>query len=624
MKALQVKRNSLRSLWRRGLVIFSIFGLMFAFAACNRPVDPPPGNGNNGPGNGLPPPPARHVVDMSVLRGSQVMNFEGQVSDLTGLRVSLTWSDGTVTFSENPAEFYTIPYVLNRDSPATFVGVAPGAARATGFFVQFNPSITVAAYDILTHGSIVRLHHRSNADLYRAFPLPFVRALNSDDGDPIHVTGRLTHQNRFEDDLIDFDGVTVEGIYHVANLLGAGGATVGTSLLLAPGVPQTLPAALRENHPQARSVIALNHAHLDMVTAMRPLTGTGDTLVPSSNVGGIETDPTNNLPLGGGVRGRGMRLQISQEQVFLPIANWFPISHVMLESINPAGFPDIFQFWSGALDWPAILFTQANLRLRVHYNGTAETRIVDWERFRRAQALGVAAVFPPNLVSADVDEMIAQVMYFGVRPAGQAPWQPGDHAWVNRTVDVQIPVLEFDGSIAFQRRPTEVNVPNIVWPHVSTHSWLPHENLVEAIWRTYDLVAIYAGGRTLSISYLIGRQVPGGQFELFSTGESQMFRNRIINGSTSPGEIEEAEVFLRFPYSVVPGASLQNFWTNAWNARGNNLDWRATVTRQAFIAAPLEEEIQLQVLPRPPGWVVPAPPPGGPRPDPAGGFFVYP
>ena len=620
MKALQVKRNSLRSLWRRGLVIFSILALVFAFGACRRPVDPPNG-GPNGNGNGPPPPPpARHVVEMNVLRGSQVMNFEGQVADLTGLRVSLTWSDGTVSFSENPADFYTIPYILCRET-------VPNQASPTQTGIQFHDDATYTSgtqsfFDV---GSVVWLVHRTNPMLTRAFPLPFVRGFANggagvtDPAGNIDVTGRLARQDRFEDDLIDFVGVTVEGIYTIVDLSQLVVEAVSADIL--PTSLQAFPPALVDPHLNARVPIVLSHAHLDTTTAARPPTHP----LGSSNVGGVETAPVG-YPTDANTEGRGIRLQLSTVQVHLPITNWFPISHVLVESINNAGFPDIFQFWLGDLNWPDILFNQANLRLRVHYNGTLETRVIGLEQFRRAEALGKAQIHAPNLSVADVDEMIAQVRYFGVIPAGaHPPWQPDLHPWVNRTVDVQIPVLEFDGSIMFQRRPTEVNVPNIIWPHIDTFAWMPQPDLIEAIWRTYDLVAVYAGGRTLSINYIIGRQMPGGLFSAVFiphnvTGPHPIAPNpqgwhapepdRVtiwtpvrIAGSASPGEIEEAELNISFPpSSMPPGHTRAGFWNALMDIRGNNLDWTATAARIAFGGLTADEEIQLQVLPRPPLW----------------------
>ena len=620
MKALQVKRNSLRSLWRRGLVIFSIFGLVFALGACNRPVDPPPGNGNNGPGNGLPPPPARHVVDMTVLRGSQVMNFEGHVPNLTGLRVSLTWSDGTVTFTENPEYFTTIPPILTQADGAN-VMAGPGDLG-----INFNVGDPASATeDFSDYGSVILLVHRTNPLLSRPISLPWVRAFADMGGQAVElpmgrvdVTGRLTHQNRFEDDLIDFAGVTLETLHGSVNLVGF---SFNADHDLVSESMQSLPSGLAEIHPAARATVALTHAHLDLRQDDRANRTTGNPHnLPSSNVGGIETippgDPTADIALTDQVP-RGMLLRVSEVEIHLPITNWFPISHVVLESINPAGFPDLFQFWSGTLNWPSILFNDAGLRLRVHYNGTLETRVIGWEQFRRAEALGMAEVHPPVLTAPDVDEMIAQVRYWGVRPAGaMPPWQPDLHPWVNRTVDVQIPVLEFDGSVRFERRATEVNVPNIIWPHVDVYSWMPHPNLVEAIWRTYDLVAVYAGGRTLSINYIIGRQLPGGlfthaYFHTFATGigtvplspgapnpSLRIFEPFISNGSTSPGEIEEAELGIRFP-PITPLGSMADFWTGLSGLRGASLDWSHTYTRQAFAGLTADEEIQLQVLPRP-------------------------
>jgi hypothetical protein len=128
MKALKERRVSLRSLFRRGLVILSILALAFAFAACGNGDDNGGGPGN-GPGNGggngggEPPPPPRQVVGMTLFNpdrigreatlGNQQIGFQGLPPDLTGAVIELRWNDGarnTVTVdSTNADQFFTSP-----------------------------------------------------------------------------------------------------------------------------------------------------------------------------------------------------------------------------------------------------------------------------------------------------------------------------------------------------------------------------------------------------------------------------------------------------------------------------------------------------------------------------------
>ena len=93
MKALQEKRISLRSLWRRSLVILSLVALVFA--ACGDSSD------NDDPL--APPPAARQIVSMTMLTppdnivssATNVIVYEGMPLDLTGFSVLARYGDGS-------------------------------------------------------------------------------------------------------------------------------------------------------------------------------------------------------------------------------------------------------------------------------------------------------------------------------------------------------------------------------------------------------------------------------------------------------------------------------------------------------------------------------------------------
>jgi len=100
MKALKEKRVSLRSLFRRSLVILSLFALAFAVASCSSDS----GSGNTdptevptGPVEPTEPPvkAAVAVQSITVLAHPKVPSFEGAYPDLTGLKVMVKWTDGT-------------------------------------------------------------------------------------------------------------------------------------------------------------------------------------------------------------------------------------------------------------------------------------------------------------------------------------------------------------------------------------------------------------------------------------------------------------------------------------------------------------------------------------------------
>ena len=554
MKALQVKRNSLRSLWRRSLVFFSIIALAFTFVACNRPIDPPP-NGNENGGLPPPPPPARYVVGMSVARDPQVMSFEALPPDLTGIHVALTWNDGIIEVTEDVTQFTTYPAILTRDNVAAhFVG-APVTA-GTWNAIPGNAG----------HVSEISIRHVTNPTLTRDVWLPLVRplvightAVNTTEASTvnrqqIHLTGRLTQQDWFEDDSLNLAGVRVEGVYQPVDLSALAGVSVRGNVTWPP-------AAIRANLPETRRDIPISTAYLDLERG-------GPT-----NVGGFQTNPSDvEQPFG-----RGILLNISGAEIKLGITNFWPISHIEIETFSDANLSPFFQFHTGGgIDWENELFGNGGLTLRVHYNGTPETRVITRDKFRSFQALGTAGIRTPNLDTLEIDNVIAQVWYFGARGAPHAPGA-GVDPWLNRSVDVVIPVFEFEG-LNFVRKPTEVNVPSIIWGHDSTAfdtNQIPNR-LVEAIFRTYDLVAVFTGGRTLAINYLIGT-VTNGVFTHWTFADAingifDVDPNFLVN---TGDEIEEVEINIRIPAATVTG-----FWTTAAgagaNARpGNNLRWNS-------------------------------------------------
>jgi len=87
MKALKEKRIRLRSLWRRGLVILSLFALVFA--SCNS---------SDAPEETTPPttPPDRNTANVEILATStDATQYEGTQYDTTGLKVKVTYDNGT-------------------------------------------------------------------------------------------------------------------------------------------------------------------------------------------------------------------------------------------------------------------------------------------------------------------------------------------------------------------------------------------------------------------------------------------------------------------------------------------------------------------------------------------------
>jgi len=130
MTELKGKKSSL--LFWRGLVVFGILALAFAFAGCSSGSSndngglPPNGGdgGGNGPngGNGLQP--ARYVTRITLLNAGDIgfrINWQGLAPDITGAILDVEWSDDTrenvVVTDANRNQWGTFPPNVN--SPAT-------------------------------------------------------------------------------------------------------------------------------------------------------------------------------------------------------------------------------------------------------------------------------------------------------------------------------------------------------------------------------------------------------------------------------------------------------------------------------------------------------------------------
>jgi len=121
MKALKEKRVSLRSLFRRSLVILSLLALAFASCSDSGGSDvtssTPPGQG---PGTTIP---AKYVQSMTVLEHPYLPSYEGAYPDLTGLKVLVFWSDNTTDIVEEKdpklSPFAVYPSVAYVTTPGT-------------------------------------------------------------------------------------------------------------------------------------------------------------------------------------------------------------------------------------------------------------------------------------------------------------------------------------------------------------------------------------------------------------------------------------------------------------------------------------------------------------------------
>jgi len=103
MKALKEKRIGLRSLWRRGLVILSLFALVFASCSDSGGDD----------GGGTATPPNKTPLEIRVVTQPTATSYEGKAVDITGMVIE-------VRYASDPDTWVTV-----RDPLAAGYGVNP-------------------------------------------------------------------------------------------------------------------------------------------------------------------------------------------------------------------------------------------------------------------------------------------------------------------------------------------------------------------------------------------------------------------------------------------------------------------------------------------------------------------
>jgi len=99
MKALQGKKPGLRSLWGKALVVFCLAALVFS--GCSD------GDGDNAGGGTLQR--GKQVLRIEVLKGPDNPSLEGRRVDLRGIKVLITYTDGSWEETTDYTRFYTVP-----------------------------------------------------------------------------------------------------------------------------------------------------------------------------------------------------------------------------------------------------------------------------------------------------------------------------------------------------------------------------------------------------------------------------------------------------------------------------------------------------------------------------------
>jgi len=204
MKALKEKRISLRSLWRRGLVILSLFALVFA--SCS-----------DSSGGGATDSGGPRIVSIAVKEDVANHQYLGQPFDLTGLTLLVKTADGNVTETkpEDIAKMTTIPRVVTGE----YVDWAESASAGWWFnenreykIVYYNAEYTYTVPNKIKFFPIYKSISIGPNDVGDSF-----RVQGSYDTG-IHVTGAETMKQRtayVDDDVFDFGGLALEADYWI-------------------------------------------------------------------------------------------------------------------------------------------------------------------------------------------------------------------------------------------------------------------------------------------------------------------------------------------------------------------------------------------------------------------------
>ena len=152
MKALQEKRISLRSLWRRSLVILSLIAL--AFASC--------GDSDSGDPSTpvIPIEPTRLIVGMELIDPPAEFNvavYEGMPVNLAGIRVIARYADGQYEYLTNPNLF-----ICDRADHVWGPVGSPQRTYTIRYRYDFNWSVNITLPNATTFFELERMHVTKN------------------------------------------------------------------------------------------------------------------------------------------------------------------------------------------------------------------------------------------------------------------------------------------------------------------------------------------------------------------------------------------------------------------------------------------------------------------------------
>ena len=622
MKALKEKRNSLRSLARMGLVILSVFAL--SFAACRGtgnnidPTDPtqPPTN-NTDPTE--PPPPARVAQRMTVLNQPYTVQYEGMPVDLTGIRVQVIFSDGTTEIVSDPSQFTTTPRFLESGSPAfndltltrligedtvggvLLSGLQPTISHQMLVEAVADPTtpVPIDSDDIwptegavggtgLTRQQWIHLHHISAGTAVSApFRLHVVRPVRDaevGEGDPIHITGRLTQRRFYEDDFPNFDGVNVEAVFPAFNLRlpldsPPNTATAVNTIWLDNTAVDFIPEPLLRNRGERRREIVLDQSWVD--TSHGPYWSgiRGNVAIPGF------AGQANGLAVFGAAqpsRDNTLAFRFNRARYLLDFDTFHQVVAIELAApVDDSLWSDHFQYVNtpAGFNWVDEAFNRVGLRLRVYYAASQRVREIGFDEFmdaysRRFNVDAYSATSPlgrpgqpgqgqrlamlitePETYVSDVEGALLRFGYFS-KQRHEEYHDQRDITFPNQVIEVQVPIWEFDGEIRFERRADWHPEPHLFVEGTDEDrgplgDWsdMPR-GLANSIRQAYNLVGVWSRAgeeRTRTLNSLIWRAAPRalGGADLVNIGNFGQYQ--LGNRTVSPPEPIEMSVTWRFP-----------------------------------------------------------------------------
>ena len=423
MKALKEKRNSFRSLWRMGLVILSVFALVFV--ACGDSNTGEPGSGPvtvtptptdpTNPQN-VPGTPAKTVTRIQVKDSVSATAFskEGVKPNLSGLTVDVWYSDGTVVNMAG-SSFNTVPKIIGQAQLGSIVGAASSKTD--------EDAVPVDIY----------IYHPDFPSTAEKVTLPGVLAFQGYQGDPSGSGNRT--QERLQG----------AGYYKVVGNNGAGvdyNGSLSSEAFLEDGPPLT-PEQLGKIHVMVKyqglykdSQVAKTGANVlsEPSSSFEQLILTQDHLFMNDytsnflNDGtyssanrkipyayGIDPDGYVNIPVSMGVQNG----DFGEYEGFVP-AKWnstiyLKIPHggyryiraIKLNNLTwgtTAEKPYILQTTAMEMSnpqWTNYLMSPGNIELEVSYRDTEETQTRTKDDFLRAVYMGRAGVYNEPVKAVD-------------------------------------------------------------------------------------------------------------------------------------------------------------------------------------------------------------------------------